>query len=324
MSFCSVLVAVDLLGNSCEPVIERALTIVPSSRALHLLYVVDNSLPGSPVGVPTNDDHSAQLESLAQNLLAQLCDKYGIPDFSVVHGKPATAIHSVAESREADLVIVGSHRKEGWRTLLGSTATAVLHGTQRNLCAVLAENPGDQQPSHHYRRILAAINESDDTKAVVNEAVRFANLHCAQLSLVSVVRSSAMWSTGFGNEELERTNAELLDYAYENAKASMQAIAQGHGLAQEDCYLRVGDPVTEINDLAATLDSQLIVLGTHGVQGLHVVLGSAAHELVRAQNRDVLAVRLNTPCTGLDARPAKMGRAATPEGLRDREHVSMR
>ncbi len=323
MSFRRVLVAVDLLDDSCEAVIERALDMVPSSQVISLLSVVNDLLPGAPDGSRSTGEQQQQMHSLTQDVLTQLCERYGIPNFLVERGHPAAAIHRVAEWMKADLVIIGCHSRHGWRALLGSTANAVLHGTKSNVCAVHTENCVDQQPSHHYRRILAAVNESDDTKEVVNEAVRLANLQRARLSLVCVVRSQAIWSTGLGNEGLERTQADLLDQCYEYASSSMRAIAQAHGLAQEDCYLRVGDPVHEINQLAADLDSQLVVLGTHGVPGLRVISGSTANELIRTQSRDTLAVRLKPPRTGLLARPAKLVRTVTSEGLRDREHLSM-
>lgn len=95
----------------------------------------------------------------------------------------------------ADLVIVGSHRKRGWRALISSTAESVLHGTQCNVCTVMTEDSLGSASTHRYQRILVAINDSRDAKAVANEAVRLANLHAAHLSIASVVDNTKPWNT---------------------------------------------------------------------------------------------------------------------------------
>lgn len=99
--------------------------------------------------------------------------------------------------------------------------------------------------------------------------------------------------------------------------------ANAHLLPRADCYLRAGDPIREIHGLTRELDSHLVVLGTHGMQGLHALAGSIANGVVLKRGCDVLAVRLKAPPVGVLARPAKLANNTTPEGLRDREHLTM-
>ncbi|MCC6216610.1 MAG: universal stress protein [Polyangiaceae bacterium] len=57
-------------------------------------------------------------------------------------------------------------------------------------------------------------------------------------------------------------------------------------------HLRVGDAATELAQLAADLDADLVVVGTHGRRGLgRVVLGSVAERTVRLARCPVLVAR---------------------------------
>jgi len=52
-------------------------------------------------------------------------------------GEPATEIKRLAHDLEADLVIVGSHNKNGgWMSLPGATTNCVLQGIQSDVMAV--------------------------------------------------------------------------------------------------------------------------------------------------------------------------------------------
>ncbi|PIE36321.1 MAG: universal stress protein UspA, partial [Gammaproteobacteria bacterium] len=57
----------------------------------------------------------------------------------VVLGRPETEIHALADTIDADLVVMGCHGRFGLALLLGSTANGVLHGTK---CDVLAVRVG--------------------------------------------------------------------------------------------------------------------------------------------------------------------------------------
>ena len=63
-----------------------------------------------------------------------------------------------------------------------------------------------------------------------------------------------------------------------------------------------GRPAREIVHYGADAKADLIVMGTHGRQGLsHLVLGSVAEEVVRTAGCPVLTVKPSAPGLGLDA-----------------------
>jgi universal stress protein A len=137
-SYNKILVAIDLTEEAPQ-VLEKARLLRDAHKAKMLLvHVVE------PVGYAYGGDIPMdltelqdQLDKAAREQLAEYGREYGVaePDQIVSVGRPESEIHRLAEDKEADLVIVGSHGRKGFQLLLGSTANGVLHGS---VCDVLA------------------------------------------------------------------------------------------------------------------------------------------------------------------------------------------
>lgn len=75
------------------------------------------------------------------------------------------------------------------------------------------------------------------------------------------------------------------------AERAVSTLAQQEGNVR--AVLRQGDPATEILAAADELKASMIVMGTHGRQGLaHLILGSVAERVLRKSNVPVLSVRV--------------------------------
>ena len=108
---------------------------------LSLLHVVDNlPIADSVYGpvIPFDVDITDQLVETARQRLHAMADELGIPSDSqsLEVGSPQLEIIRVAEEREVDLIVVGSHGRHGLGLLLGSTANAVLHHAKCDVLAV--------------------------------------------------------------------------------------------------------------------------------------------------------------------------------------------
>ncbi len=84
------------------------------------------------------------------------------------------------------------------------------------------------------------------------------------------------------------------DYAIASAEAHLQDIVAR--LAKDGVtatpFIRVGNPVDEINSFVDEEKVSLIVMGTHGRTGLqHLLVGSVAERVVRTATCPVLTVR---------------------------------
>lgn len=133
-----VLAAIDLTEEAPQ-VLQKAQAICQTNDAeLLIVHVVE------PVGYAYGGDIPMdltelqdQLDTAAKEQLTNYGKQYGIEDDNqiVTVGRPESEIHRLAEERNVDLVLVGSHGRSGIQLLLGSTANGVLHGAK---CDVLA------------------------------------------------------------------------------------------------------------------------------------------------------------------------------------------
>ena len=137
-----ILVAVDLSSESAM-VMKKAQTIARPDAEIHLVYVqepMDNVyvgiVPQSAAFSGLGDIESQLGEELNQKLQA-LGEKFDLPseNLHILHGSPANEIHRFAKEHETQLIVIGTHGQKGLQLLLGSTATAVLHGA---VCDVLS------------------------------------------------------------------------------------------------------------------------------------------------------------------------------------------
>jgi nucleotide-binding universal stress UspA family protein len=84
------------------------------------------------------------------------------------------------------------------------------------------------------------------------------------------------------------------DYAVSKAEEHLLDIAQrlGKDGVSATTFIRVGNPVDEINQFAKDNGVDLVVMGTHGRSGLkHMLLGSVTERVVRSSKAPVLTIR---------------------------------
>ena len=114
-----ILCAIDLTKAS-RNAFDRALSIARVSKArLYILHAV-------PATQPFSWHQSERLELLTS--LRQRADRAGVPVRIVEqHGDPARVVVLHANARKADLVVLGSNRRRGWRRFKeGSVGERVL------------------------------------------------------------------------------------------------------------------------------------------------------------------------------------------------------
>jgi len=137
-----VLVALDLTEESNQ-ILDRATKIAAGSK-MSLIYVIEPLAYAYGGDIPMDlSEVQNQLQQQATEQLAKLARQNNVPDTQqhVVIGQPTGEIHRLAEEENVDLIIVGSHGRQGLALLLGSTANGVLHGTKCDVLAVRVKEP---------------------------------------------------------------------------------------------------------------------------------------------------------------------------------------
>ncbi len=137
-----IMLALDLTQESNQ-VAQRALSLAKQFDAeLHIVHVIEPLSLAYGGDIPMDlSSVQEQIHEQAKSHLAEFANRLGIPEDRqyLIFGRPESEIHRVAESTEADVIVVGSHGRHGLALLLGSTANGVLHGAK---CDVLAVRVG--------------------------------------------------------------------------------------------------------------------------------------------------------------------------------------
>ena len=140
----------------------------------------------------------------------------------------------------------------------------------------------------NYRRILAAIDLSDEADAVLERAAGMASQHGAELHLLHVV---GPLSLAYGGD-IPMDFSEVQQQLQQQAEAALDKFAQRLNIAKKQCHLLTGRPDAQIHDLCESLGADLIIVGSHGRKGLALLLGSTANGVLHGAECDVLAVRV--------------------------------
>ncbi|GBD90195.1 putative universal stress protein [bacterium BMS3Abin04] len=141
------------------------------------------------------------------------------------------------------------------------------------------------------KKILVPIDFSDYSKSALRYAVDFAKIFNAKLYIIYVVEP-VIYPADFSMGQISFPTADI--DLNERAKIELQELAKteiGSKLEYE-VVIKTGKPFVEINDAAAELDIDLIIIATHGHTGVeHLLFGSTAEKVVRKAPCPVLSLR---------------------------------
>lgn len=140
--------------------------------------------------------------------------------------------------------------------------------------------------------ILVPVDFSEAAEVALDYAVEIAAPFGAVIYLLNVVGVQML-----GVELGTRMTAEMVDSIVESAQRQLDAlIAERDGKAAfGPSRLETGDPRNQIDQTAASIGADLIVMGTHGRRGVRrLLLGSVAESVARSAPCPVLLVRQGT------------------------------
>jgi len=128
----TILAALDLIKMEESPVVKKAKSLASLYGAkLHLIHVVERLYTYGTPPFPTDiNDWQREFEEAAGAKMEKLGDHLGVPQNyqTIVSGNPKEEILEEADKIGADLIIVGSHSRQGLSyMLLGSSASGVVN-----------------------------------------------------------------------------------------------------------------------------------------------------------------------------------------------------
>jgi len=179
--YVNVVVGVDGLAGGSDAV-ALAKALAPAEVGVALVHV---RLIAAVPSRASSGPFDAAGHERSRDLLARERDAHasGAEVFSVAATSVGAGVHDLAESRGADLIVVGgSHRSAVGRVLAGDDARSVLHHAP---CSVAVAPAGYADGSTRLETIAVAYDGSEQSEV----AVAHATLLAADLSAKLVVRT---------------------------------------------------------------------------------------------------------------------------------------
>ena len=287
MSF--ILIGVDDSARSEDAVaFGRRLAIASGARVGLACAFPYEDAPNPATNTRYRDDLRAGARRTIERLRAGLKD---VPDervsvCTVGRYSAGHALHNLAESEDAAIVIVGStHTGHLGRVLPGSTGERLLHGAP---CPVAVVPEGYRaHPDEPLRRIGVAVDGGAESEGALAAGVDLAQALGARLEVIGVrsaqgyAAPAAMGGPGYNvlRADIERRQRDSL-------ASTVARLPEG---ADAEPVALVGEPARQLIERSANLD--LLIVGSRGYGPLRsVLLGGVSGPVVRGALCPVIAV----------------------------------
>jgi len=207
----------------------------------------------------------------------------------------AGTINEYVDEREVDLIVMGTHGRQGLeRLMLGNVADKLIRHAP---CPVLTVN--EKAPWISNREgttvtdILAPIDFSDHSQEALRAAKTFAHAHDATLHLLFVAESRVVPTfsdTGIPGVNVVEMDPEIV----KNAKAALRQLKDtvGGPEVKAKMHVREGRVANDVVDFAEEHGVGMIVMATRGLTGVNrFLLGSNTERIVRVSPCPVLTIQ---------------------------------
>lgn len=277
-----ILVATDFSTRSDRALLRGVLLARQASADLVVTHIVDDDQPDRLVQAERQES-----TALLDNLVQTLRKSDGLEcESRVALGDAFQGIVKVANEVDADLLILGPHRRQVLRDLFfGTTAERTIRTSPKP--ALMANGV----PTGPYHTVLIATDFSDCSFAAAHAAKELGFLSEAAnivLHVMDVVEGPIVQAAMTMKESEDR-----IAQAQAQAMIELDAFTHKLGVVASHRVLKPSEESTAmaINSCAEAEKADLIVTGTHGRSGFEKwLLGSVAERVLGSAKVDVLAV----------------------------------
>jgi len=142
-----------------------------------------------------------------------------------------------------------------------------------------------------YKRILVAVDMSNEAEQVLKKTVELASYSNATIDAIHVVEPVVVETTF---DVTPTIDVELEDQLVTRSKSFISGLQASLGMSIDKILVPVGSTKREIHEAAKARGSDLIIVGSHGRHGVGLLLGSTANAILHGAPCDVLSVKVNT------------------------------
>jgi nucleotide-binding universal stress UspA family protein len=234
---------------------------------------------------------SAYLEDMRLRL-----EREGILASTMVeNGAPAAAILRAVQDHEATMIAMSTHGRSGVaRLVLGSVTEEVLRRSPVPVFVASARPADYKIVPNRNPTILVPFDGTEESLSIAPLVIETARLHQASVAVLRVEDGAAASpDLGFVGILMDgpsspESRPDLLD------RDLIEAGNRFAGAGLRTTLFRVrGDTAAKINHLARILPAEMIVMASHGRQGVsRLITGSVAEEVIRKAEAPVLVQRI--------------------------------
>ena len=278
-----ILAATDFSTRSNRALRQAGLLAQPGRAQLHIVHVVDDDQPEELVRL-----EKREAERVLNEQAGSMPELSGVQaQLMVVTGDPFDGILKTAAEVNADLIVMGSHRKQLLLDIfVGTTIERVI---RKGSFPVLMVN---HEAQRKYENVVAAVDMSDASANAVRAA-----LSTGLISDKGATLLHAFVAVAQGKLSVAGTDQHSIDsyIANERQRAldEVAAFLVANDLRRIRWTLRVeeGGPGEVISRAVAQMHPDLLVMGTEGRSALRkLLIASVTDEALRSLNVDILAV----------------------------------
>ena len=278
-----ILAATDFSTRSNRALRQAGLLAQPGNAQLHIVHVVDDDHPEELIRV-----EKREAERLLDEQAASMPELSGVqPRLMVVTGDPFDGILKAAAGVNADLIVMGSHRKQLLLDIfIGTTIERVI---RNGTFPVLMVN---HEAQRKYENVVAAIDMSDASANAARVALStglISDKGATLLHAFVAVGKGKFFVAGSDQASIDNYVASERQRAVDELAAFL--VANDLKRARWSLHVEEGGPMEIISRAVSEMRPDLLVMGTQGRSGLSkILLASATEEALRSLNVDILAV----------------------------------
>lgn len=279
----SILFATDFSTRS-DIALTRAVELaVRFDTGLVLFHVVDDDQPASDV---------ATFANLAEERLEVMCRALPQPvqertRLLVARGDPFAVIAGVAEREQADLVVIGAHRRQTLRDVFtGTTAERVIRTGSRPVLMVSSPASGP------HKGAVIGVDFSEGSRNAVDAACALGLLEGLPICLVHSYRNIAKAQMQYVGLDADRVAKQVETDVSKLMSAVSAEIPEARlGRKPDKVAIVDADPCTAIAQYVEATSADLVIIGARGLNAAErLLLGSVADAVLRNITCDVLVV----------------------------------
>jgi len=277
--------------------IKKTLPFLRPDYQIDIINVIDWGFFPTYVTFPTEEEtafpehkNAAQkIVETTQNIIE--AQGYNVTKADFAYGKPEKIILDLIEEEKYDLVAMGSHGKKGIRKWLGSLSRKIV--TRSPIPTLIARPPKnhDEIPEET-KEILISTDGSIYSYNAIKKAINLLNLQNSSIEVMTVkpgIESLPVEITS-DKEWLEKCLSKQEEISNEVLEESKKILIE-NGINPKSVFSLEGDAAEEILNYTDKAKKDLIIMGSHGREGVSdILLGSVSKRVLDYATSPILIV----------------------------------